>query len=161
MTKLFAATITAMACLNAVNGQTPAPAQPHSFTLLPRDNRPMSGEEWRLNLVARLISLPSPVTNGAPQLFGMGDEAAVDIVKTFGVNGPPSAAEMQSALDIIDMAFAHPDSIGTAADQQPRVALFLLQHLGLTATDPAMKSRIASKVTHFQAVVAAGAAQKR
>jgi hypothetical protein len=47
----------------------------------PTDNRPVTGEEWRLKLVEHLMSIPSPVTNGAVQLYGMGDEAAVDVIK--------------------------------------------------------------------------------
>jgi hypothetical protein len=55
------------------SAQAPIVQQRQPF---PTDNRPITGEEWRLKLVERLMSIPSPVTAGAVQLHGMGDEAA-------------------------------------------------------------------------------------
>jgi hypothetical protein len=111
----------------------------------PANNRPLSGEEWRLNLVSQLLSLPSPVTNGAAQLYGMGDEAAVDVLKVFSAKPAPTPAELNSALDIIHMAFKQPASILVPGNKQPMATLFLFQHLSITATDPALQERIASE----------------
>lgn len=110
-------------------------------TPFPVDNSPISGEQWRLKLVEYLISLPSPVSFGAVQLHGMGDEAAADIVKLLGERPTRTSAELQSALDVIHMAFEQPASIIEPAHRKPMAALFLMQHLA-SSSDETVKERI-------------------
>ena len=118
----------------------------------PIDNRPLSGEEWRLKLVARLMSLPSPVTNGAVQLYGMGDEAAVDVLKILSAKPSLTPTETLATLDIIHMAFEHPESIINPVNQKPQAALFLVQHLDSSTNDATAKERIKQETTRLQAV---------
>ena len=124
----------------------------------PTDNRPLSGEEWRLSLVAHLMTFPSPVTNGAIQLVGMGDEAAVDVIKTLGENTSPTSSEIQSVLDILHMAFAHPESILKRENLKPQAATFLVRHFASTASDALLKQRIEQETAFFQAAALKAAA---
>jgi hypothetical protein len=54
---------------------------------IPTDNRPLSPEEWRLKVVAHLITIPSPAKGVEFLLYPMGDEAAVDVIKALGPGG--------------------------------------------------------------------------
>jgi len=136
-------TVTFVLALAGLRGQS----QPtHNIRQpFPTDNRPISGEEWRLSLVAHLLSFPSPVTNGTIQLRGMGDEAAVDVLKVLSLKPTPTSGELQSALDIVHMAFEHPESILNTLNKKPMAALFLFQHLAITVTDAALSQRIANE----------------
>jgi hypothetical protein len=118
-------------------------------------NPPRSAEEFKLTLVERLISLPSPVTVGAVQLHGMGDEAAVDVLKILGVKPSLTAAQQQATLDVLHMAFEQPASIIDPVNEKPQAAAFLLQYLGSTTTDAAVKQRIAEETAFVQAASAA------
>ena len=130
-------------------------AGPVSFRkAFPTDARPLSGEEWRLKLVERLISLPSPVKEGAVQLYGMGDEAAVDVLKVLSTKDALTPAEMQAALDIVHTAFEHPESIINAVNQKPQAASFLLQYFDSSTNDGNVKERIKRVSTRLQAAAA-------
>ncbi len=118
---------------------------------IPTDNRPLSGEEWRLTLVAHLMSFPSPVTNGAIQLAGMGDEAAIDVIKTLGEKTSPTSSEIESALDIVHMAFAHPESILKRENLKPQAGAFLLRYFASTTGDAALKQRVEQETAFLQA----------
>jgi hypothetical protein len=118
---------------------------------IPADNTPLSGEEWRLTLVEHLMSFPSPVTNGAIQLWGMGDEAAVDVLKLIAAK-QLTPAEMHAVLDIVHMAFEKPDSIIESVNRKPRAAAFLLQYLGTSASDATVTDRLAHEAKFLQAV---------
>jgi hypothetical protein len=132
------------------SAQAPIVQQNQPF---PTDNRPLTGEEWRLNLVERLMSFPSPVTNGAFQLYGMGDEAAVDVIKILSAKPSPSLDEIQATLDIVHMAFQHPESIIEPVNQKPRAALFLLQHLASTTSDGLLAERITNELGFLRAAM--------
>ncbi|HLH00260.1 MAG TPA: hypothetical protein VKX49_28395 [Bryobacteraceae bacterium] len=121
----------------------------------PTDNGPLTGEEWRLKLVERLMSFPSPVTNGAVQLWGMGDEAAVDVMKVLSTEPSPSSTEMQASLDLIHLAFEHPESIISPVNRKPRAALFVMKHFGAATDDPALKERIAQETARLTAMISA------
>jgi hypothetical protein len=118
------------------------------------DDTLLSGEEWRLGLVERLMSLPSPVTNGVVQLHGMGDEAAVDILKLMASRQSFTAANANAALDLVHMAFEEPGSIINPVNQKPYATSFLLQYLGSTSGDAVVKERIASEKKFVQAAAA-------
>jgi hypothetical protein len=118
----------------------------------PTDNRPLSGEEWRLQLVEQLISLPSPVTNGAVQLWGMGDEAAVDVLKVLSSKSALTPDSTASILDVVHMAFQHPESIISPVNQKPQAASFLLQHLRASESDTRVKERIDKEIANLQSV---------
>ncbi len=96
------------------------------------------------------MSLPSPVTNGAFQLYGMGDEAAVDVLKVLSTKPSLTYEEMQATLDIVHMAFQHPESIIEPVNRKPRAALFLLQYLA--STNGAPTARIATETKFLQPV---------
>jgi hypothetical protein len=136
----------AMFC-GLASAQPPVLQQRQPF---PTDNRPVSGEEWRLKLVARLMSLPSPVTNGAMQLYGMGDEAGADVVKVLSENPSPTALQIQAALDILHMAFAHPESISKPENQKPQAAIFLLRYFGSISGDANVKERLDQETVFMQ-----------
>jgi hypothetical protein len=88
------------------------------------------------------------VTNGTIQLRGMGDEAAVDVLKILSAKPTPTLGELQSALDIVHMAFEYPESILITLNKKPMAAMFLFQYLAITVTDAALSQRIANEA-HF------------
>ena len=118
---------------------------------VPVIERPRSAEEWRLYLVKRLMSMPSPVTNGAVQLHGMGDEAAVDVIKVLSERPTLTLAEIQATLDIIAMAFERPGAILNTVNVEPHVALFLLQHLGTMTNDSEITQRLNKQMSLLRA----------
>jgi hypothetical protein len=124
----------------------------------PTDNRPLSGEEWRLKLVERLMSLPSPVANGAAQLWGMGDEVAVDVLMTLSASPSLMPKSIPSVLDIIHMAFEKPPSIIEPVNRRPQAATFLLQYLNSTTSDDTIKERITKETAFVQSSTASSAA---
>lgn len=136
------------------SAQPPINQQRQGF---PTDNRPLSGKEWRLKLVERLMSLPSPVTNGAAQLWGMGDEVAVDVLKTLSASPSMMPTSTPSVLDIIHRAFEKPGSIIEPANRRPQAATFLLQYLNSTTADEAIKQRITKETAFVQASTASSA----
>lgn len=152
-----------------LNGRTaPFPAPPSSSMALSPDgvfttgsgihfgphpsNDPSTPEEWRLSLVARLIALPSPVHNGAPQLYGMGDEAATDIVRILGTRAPLTVAEQRSTLDVIHMSFEHPESIVDPNYRKPLATLFLLQYIGTATEDASIRNRVNAELEFARAI---------
>jgi hypothetical protein len=155
-THIIIAVVVVLGFANA-NAQNSGPV---SFRkAFPTDNRPLSGEEWRLKLIERLMSLPSPVTEGAVQLYGMGDEAAVDVLKVLSTKPAPTAGEIEAALDIVHMAFEHPESIISDVNQKPQAASFLLQYFDSRTNDGNVKQRIKGVSTRLQAAAAAAAAK--
>jgi hypothetical protein len=119
----------------------------------PTDNRPLSGEEWRLKLVARLLSFPSPVKNGAIQLHGMGDEASVDLLKILGGKNLLTVPDSQAALDIIHLAFEQPDSIIDPANKTPQATISLLHYISSKSTDSAVQQRVIKETAFVRAAV--------
>ena len=119
---------------------------------LPTDGNPATPEQWRMLLVLRLMSLPSPVHNGAAQLYGMGDEAAVDILRILGTRQPLASAEQQSVLDIVSMSFDHPDSIIDPNYRAPNASVFLLRYIGALSDDASVKNRSALVLARVQSV---------
>jgi hypothetical protein len=67
----------------------------------------------------------------------------------------PSFDEIKSTLDIVHMAFQHPESIIEPVNQKPRAALFLLQHLASTTSDGLLAERITSELGFLRAAMAA------
>ena len=108
--------------------------------------KPASPEEWRLKLVTRLMTLPSPLHNGAVQLHGMGDEAAVDVIKALASEPSLTVAEQQTVLDIVHMSFEQTASIVELVHRQPLATLFLLQYLGSVASDATTKQRVTEEL---------------
>ena len=138
-----------LAGLGMAYGQQPELGMPTTNSTV---SRPASPAEWRLQVVSRLISLPSPVATGASQLHAMGDEAAADIVKLLGNKKTLSAPEIYSILDVVHMAFEKPQAIAEAADHKPQAGLFLMQYLATTTNDAVVKGRIAAETTFLAAV---------
>jgi hypothetical protein len=124
----------------------------------PTDDRPLSAEEWRLKVVAHLISLPSPAKGVEFLLYPMGDEAAVDVIKVLGAGGGATPAQIQSALDIIHTAFEHPEAILNPVHREPRAAMFLLQYFALTSNDQSLQERISGEVQSLRAAAVRSAA---
>ncbi len=98
------------------------------------------------------MSLPSPVTNGAAQLYGMGDEAAVDVLKVLGTKSTVSNTEAQAILDIVHVAFEHPEAITEPVNQKPRAGLLLLQYLASSTSDGTLMERIAKERAFLRSV---------
>jgi hypothetical protein len=153
-------TLAAMAVLGiaVAYGQSQLPVGMTRSEGIPTDNRPLSGEEWRLSLVAHLMTFPSPVTNGAIQLVGMGDEAAVDVVKILGEKPSPTSSEIQSALDIVHMAFAHPESILKRENLKPQAAAFLVRYFASATDDAELKQRVEQETAFLQGAAVKAAA---
>lgn len=124
----------------------------------PTDDRPLSAEEWRLKVVAHLMSLPSPAKGVEFLLYAMGDEAAVDVIKALGAGGGATPAQIQSALDIIHTAFEHPDAIVNPVHREPHAAMFLLQYFASTSNDQSLQERISGEVQSLRAVAVRSAA---
>jgi hypothetical protein len=125
---------------------------------IPTDNRPLSPEEWRLKVVAHLITIPSPAKGVEFLLYPMGDEAAVDVIKALGPGGAATPALIQSALEIIHTAFEHPEAIQNPVDREPRAAMFLLQYFASTSNDQGLQEQISGEVESLRAVAARSAA---
>ena len=123
----------------------------------PTDNRQLTPEEWRLKVIAHLITLPSPAKGVEFLLYPMGDEAAVDVIKALGVGGA-TPAQIQSALDIIHTAFEHPEAILDPVHREPRAAMFLLQYFASTSNDQSLQERISGEVQSLRAVAVRSAA---
>ena len=148
--KMRALAVMALLGTGVVYGQSPLPAGMTQSQGIPTDNRPLSGEEWRLTLVAHLMSFPSPVTNGAIQLAGMGDEAAIDVIKTLGERTFLTSNEIQSAMDIVHMAFARPESILKRENLKPQAGAFLLRYFASTTSEALLKQRIDQETAFLQ-----------
>lgn len=115
---------------------------------------PQTGEQWRFNLVKHLMSLPSPVKNGAVQLHGMGDEAAVDVLKILGTSPNLTAAQIESVLDIVHTAFEQQASIIDPVNTKPQAAAVLFQRLTSLTEDAAVKERIGEELKFVQSLPA-------
>ena len=96
--------------------------------------------------------LYQPDEGGDETLAGMGEEAAADILKILPTRPLLSAAETQTALDIVHKAFARPRFIQNAANRKPVAALALLQKFQATAVDQLVKERIAAETNFLNAV---------
>lgn len=125
---------------------------------IPTDNRQLSPEEWRLKVVAHLITLPNPAKGVEFLLYPMGDEAAVDVIKALGPGAGATPARVESALDIIHKAFEHPEAILNPVDREPRAAMFLLQYFASTSDDQSLQERISGEVESLRAVAVRSAA---
>jgi hypothetical protein len=147
--KTFSLTAIVVLGLGAAYGQDPLIL----MVKRPADNRPLSGEEWRLKLVARLLSFPSPVKNGAIQLHGMGDEAGVDLLKILEGETSLTVSESQAALDIIHMAFEQPDSIIDPVNKTPQATTSLLQYISSKSSDSAVQQRVTVETAFVRAAV--------
>lgn len=79
---------------------------------------------------------------GADKLLSrMGDAAAVQVVKI--VAGKKlNSHEIDGVLIVLQLAFSDPKLVATATDRQPRAAAFVLQYLGLLASESDLQTRI-------------------
>jgi hypothetical protein len=139
-------------------GQTPLGWGTKEARSTATDNRKLTAEEWRLKVVAHLMSLPSPTAGVEFLLYPMGDEAAVDVLKALSAGRAATPVQMQSALEIIHTAFEHPEAILSPMNREPRAAIFLLQHFASTSNDQSLQERISGEVQSLQAVAARSAA---
>jgi len=129
---------------------TPKPA---SVTAAPAAPASFSPAQWfRYYTVQGYMKHPSPLQLGDQLLAGMGDEAASDILITLGTAPPLSAAQMQTAMDIVHKAFMHPRAIQNLADRKPTASLTLLQRFQATVVDQLVKERIAAENNFLNAV---------
>ncbi len=72
----------------------------------------------------------------------MGDAAGVAVTRVVAERSL-RPDEVQSILDILTESFADPRLVENSGDREPRAALFVLRYLDATATDSALKTRIA------------------
>jgi len=111
-----------MACSIAY-AQTPSMQGTNQPRSLPADNRQLTAEEWRLKVIAHLISIPHPAVGVEYLLYPMGDEAAVDVLKALSTGETPTSAQIESALDIIHTAFERPEVILSPVNRDPRAVI--------------------------------------
>jgi hypothetical protein len=104
---------------------------------------PVTPEEYRLQTVKWLLTLPSPLKNGMVQLHRMGDEASADLLRILASRPPLTDAEERTALDIIRISFEHPHSILKPENRQPNAVLTLLQQLDAGTQNFTLKLLIA------------------
>ena len=107
--------------------------------------------EARFPVMAYYMTLSSPMKGGDQALAGMGDDAAVQVLALVESRPPLSAAQMQTAMDIVHKAFARPRAI-PPEKRKPTSALKLLQVFQATATDQLVKERIAAETNYLNAV---------
>lgn len=156
--KLFNVVVVFVVALGAAYGQgdvvIPLPGGGRATTAKARPAEPipnsMTPEEFRLKEIAWYLSLSSPLQTGAVQLHGMGDEAAIDVLKILGDKPSLSVGEQHTALDIVHRSFEQPASILNPAHRKPAATLFLLRFLGTTAQDATVKARIQEETKFVQ-----------
>jgi hypothetical protein len=71
----------------------------------------------------------------------MGDAAAIVVTRVLAGRAV-GTAEIDSVLVVLDSCFADPSMV-TAADREPRTALFVLRSMDSSTTDTKLKQRIA------------------
>lgn len=113
---------------------------------------PSTPSQYRLSLVRWYMTFDSPMKGGDARLSGMGDEAAADVLTILSTSPPLTAAQTQTALDIVHKAFADPGAILAGTNRKPVAALALLQKFQATATDQLVKERIATETNYLNAV---------
>src|SRR4030095_1988451 len=74
-------------------------------------------------------------------IVGMGDVAAIVVTRVLAGRAV-GTAEIDSVLVVLDSCFADPSMV-TAADREPRTALFVLRSMDSSTTDTKLKQRIA------------------
>jgi hypothetical protein len=79
----------------------------------------------------------------------MGDAAAVTVTRVVA-GGKLTISEMDGVLTVLGMAFGDPSMVQEAADRQPKTALFVLEYLDCSTSDPALKKRIADERKNVQ-----------
>lgn len=107
--------------------------------------------EARFPVMNWYLSLPSPMKGGDQTLAGMGDAAAAQILAFVEARPPFSAAQMQTAMDLVHKAFARPRAI-PPENRRPTSALKVLKAFQVTATDQLVKERIAAETNFLNAV---------
>jgi hypothetical protein len=134
----------------AAVGQTPSIVD--GFSVRPRGPHPKySAEEFRLLTIKRLMEQPSPLQVGNAQLHRLGDQAAVDIIRTLG-GKTVSDAQIPTILDMLRKAYELPKAILIAADRQPKASLFLLGALEGHTEDSSLRQRISEMRQNLQTV---------
>jgi hypothetical protein len=118
----------------ALNGGSKRPNQLYQQT---------DAAEFRVQTVRRWIRSNEPLPDRVAQLWRLGDEAAVNVMKIIATDGPLNETQESRALDIIHKAFEHPESIRVPNDLQPNATMFLLQYLDASAPNDDIKMRIA------------------
>jgi hypothetical protein len=103
----------------------------------------ITADDVKFALVSNILAAGSPVSEGSVQLHGMGDEAAVILLKILG-SKPGSVKwtdeETKTILEILKIAFEHPKSILSRSDVKPRATTLLLRMI--KADDPGLESEI-------------------
>lgn len=79
----------------------------------------------------------------------LGDAGAVLVTKILADRNLTSNV-IDNALTVIGESFADPSFVSTAADREPRAALFVFKCLDSSTNDPALKKRIAETKEYVQ-----------
>lgn len=127
---------------------------------VPADS-PGSAEEYHIQGIKRLMSMPSPLKFGQIDLNRMGDEASTDVLKILGTNPSLTSEQQKTVLDIVHMSFEHPAAILNPADKKPLAATFLLRFLRNTTQDEAVKARVTTELEFVQKAAALPAVMKQ
>lgn len=120
---------------------------PEPVTILTPAAQQLSWVKW-------LMTFKSPLQGADFALGRLGDEAAANILTILGTAPAPSlsAAQMQTAIDIVHNSFLHPYAIEKIANRKPTASLALLRKFQATAVDQLVKERIAAEINFLNAI---------
>ncbi len=119
----------------------------------PAKSTQVTEDDVQMGLVRNILKAGSPVTKGSVQLHGMGDEAAVILLKILGSMPSPAKwtdDEKKTILEIINRAFEHPKSITNRSNKTPNATNLLLRILNDDTEDHNIKTEI-SRTRSFAA----------
>ena len=111
----------------------------------PVKRTPVTEDDLKLEMVRNMIRAGSPLTTGSVQLHGMGDGAAVTLLKLLGSTPSPAKwtdAQKTTVLEIINRAFEHPKSITNRSNVTPNATNLLLNMLNDGTEDLDIKAEI-------------------
>lgn len=102
------------------------------------------------DVIKRIIFSAAHEGNDNRVIGWMGDAAAVVVTRV--VAGRKLAtSEMDGVLIVLDASYGDPGMVEVAADRQPKTTLFVLEYLACSATDPALRRRIADARKYVEA----------
>jgi hypothetical protein len=101
------------------------------------------------HVIRRMFDTGSFEGHDQKVIGGLGDAGAVLVSKILAGRGLTSEV-IDTALVVIDSAFADPTFVEAVEDRQPRTALLLLRYFDLSTNDVALKKRIADAVKYVQ-----------
>jgi hypothetical protein len=84
------------------------------------------------------------------QLGRLGDAVGIALLKVLSADDLQNAEKVKSLLPIVRDSFTHPEFISIESDKQPKVTLFLLNHLRQNISDAATLKDIDDTIEFIQ-----------